>query len=134
MTLKKALTLLACTSFGLAASLPAQASAETPPPRVAHYSAQQVDSLGEAIANLRHGNARLDELLAGDMNDDDIHDVHSMSYTLEDALLALAKEAQALHKIVADMHFSSEGLDREAVIDYGRQYLQRIHQLLPPAP
>ncbi|MDY0072905.1 MAG: hypothetical protein RBR77_09685, partial [Thauera sp.] len=120
------LVLASLASFGSQPVLASDAPAERP----SHYQAKKADSIAETIKILRETNAQLSELLAGEMGDYDINDVHSLSYTLEDALLALAKEAQALHKVVADMHFSSEGLDRDAVIDYGNMYLRRIQQIV----
>jgi hypothetical protein len=127
--IKQSFAILALAAFGTLGSLPVHA--EDSAPRVDHYEARKGESKEETIAILRETNAKLKELLDGEMGEYDIHDVHSLCYTLEDALLALGGEAKDLHKIVTDMHFASEGQDREAVIDYGRAYLNGIDKLLP---
>ncbi|MFT3759632.1 DUF6746 family protein [Thauera sp.] len=127
--IKQSFAILALAAFGTLGSLPLHA--EDSAPRVNHYEAKKGESKEETIAILRETNAKLKELLDGEMGEYDIHDVHSLCYTLEDALLALGgDEAKRLHKIVTDMHFSSEGLDRDAVIDYGRAYLSGIEKLI----
>lgn len=124
----KTLALLALSTLPVFAL---NAHSDQPPPnRVDHYQAAKADSTEEVMANLREANAKLAALLAGEVDDYAIHDIHSLCYTLEDSLLRLSEEFQALHGIVADMHFASEGLKREAVIDYGEAYLAEIGKLL----
>ncbi|MDX5363343.1 MAG: hypothetical protein LPJ91_04225 [Pseudazoarcus pumilus] len=108
------------------------AFAESPPARVAHYQGKQAEGLAEAVANLREANAKLAELLGGEVGEYDIHDIHSLSYTLEESLAKMRKELEHLQGEVESMHFYSEGLDREEVIQYGNVYLQGIAPLLPP--
>lgn len=129
MKLKETLTVLALgTLVGL--SGPAHANDAQAANRVAHYAAQQADSIEQTMKNLRETNAKLKELLAGEVGEYDIHDIHSLSYTLEDSLTRIADEIKQLHNTVADMHFASEGLKREAVIDYGAAYLAGIERLI----
>jgi len=100
--------------------------------RVSHYQARKAGSIDEAMADLREANARLRTLLAGEVGEYDIHDIHSLSYTLEESLLRITEELRALHNTVADMHFASEGLKREAVIDFGTAYLDGIGKIVNP--
>ena len=105
---------------------------EKAPERVAHYQGKQASGLAEAVANLREANAQLADLLGGEVGEYDIHDIHSLSYTLEESLAKLRKEVENLQGEVESMHFYSEGLDRDEVIQYGNAYLQGIAPLLPP--
>lgn len=113
---------------GLAA--PAWANDAQAANRVSHYAAQKAGSIDETMANLREANAKLSALLAGEVGEYDIHDIHSLSYTLEESLERIGKEIKQLHGTVADMHFASEGLNREAVIDYGKAYLSGIDKIV----
>lgn len=111
-------------------SAPVWANDAQAPNRVAHYTAQKAGSIDETLVNLREANAKLKSLLAGEVGEYDIHDIHSLSYTLEESLARLAEEIKQLHNTVADMHFASEGLNRDAVIDYGEAYLSGIGKIV----
>ncbi len=126
--MKKALSTTMLT-LGVCLS-PFAIAAEAADNRVAHYQAAQADSVEATLRNLREANRKLTELLAGEVTDHDIHDIHSLSYTLEDSLQGLIKELRSLHDTVADMHWQSEGLKREAVIDYGEAYLDGIGKII----
>ncbi|ENO78500.1 hypothetical protein B447_14319 [Thauera sp. 27] len=110
----------------------ALANDAAPANRVSHYQAQQAESIAQTMANLREANAKLRALLAGEVGEYDIHDIHSLSYTLEDSLARIAEEVKQLHNTVADMHFASEGLKRDAVIDFGTAYLEGIDKIVSP--
>lgn len=127
--MKKSLAILALGTVGALSHVPAFA-ADPAPERVSHYEAQKGESIEQTIAILLETNAKLKELLAGEMGEYDIHDIHSLSYTLEDSLMAIANEVKQLHGTVADMHFASEGQDRDAVIDYGKAYLSGVEKII----
>ncbi|MFN3987880.1 MAG: DUF6746 family protein [Rhodocyclaceae bacterium] len=121
------------TCFALAAGLalaPATHSADTSAGRVAHFEAARGDTLDETMANLKEANRKLAELLAGEVDDHAMHDIHSLSYTLEESLLRIIDELRLLHDTAADMHFATEGLKRDAVIDYGEAYLSGIRKIV----
>ena len=119
-------------SLALAALLPLAAAHadETTPARVDHYQAKQADSVEETIANLREANAKLATLLAGEVSDYDMHDIHSLSYTLEESLTRLIDEMKILLDTAEDLHFATEGLKRDAVIDYGEAYLTGVSKII----
>lgn len=105
-------------------------AAEPTPSRVAHHQALQSETVEEAVANLRDSNRKLAALLAGDVTDHDMQDIHSLAYTLEDTLQRLIDELRLLHDTVADMHWATEGMKRDAVIDYGEAYLDGIGKIM----
>ena len=121
--MKKTLSLLALAA---AATFSTATFGQSPSDRVAHYQGKQASDLAEAMVNLREANARLAELLSGEVGEYDIHDIHSLSYTLEESLAAIRKELADLQGDVESMHFYSEGLNREEVIQYGNAYLDGI--------
>lgn len=121
------------TFAALAAALllaPAAFADGPPPERVSHYQGKQASDLAEAFANLRDGNARLRELLAGPVGEYDMHDIHSLSYTLEEAVARLREELGEIADDLESMHFYSEGLKRDEVIRYGNAYLDGIEQFV----
>lgn len=127
--MKKTLSLIA---LAVATTLSTAAFPQSPPERVSHYQGKQAAGLAEAVANLREANARLAELLAGEVGEYDIHDIHSLSYTLEESLAKVRKDIEHLQEEVESMHFYSEGLKREEVIQYGNAYLKGIQPLIRP--
>jgi hypothetical protein len=102
------------------------------PERVAHHQGKQAAGLAEAVANLREANIRLAELLGGEVGEYDIHDIHSLSYTLEESLAKIRKDIEHLQEEVESMHFYSEGLKRDEVIRHGNAYLRGIGPLIKP--
>ncbi|HRD34986.1 MAG TPA: hypothetical protein PLR02_12100 [Rhodocyclaceae bacterium] len=116
-------------SAAIAFALPAHA-AEPRPDRVDHFQAKQADNVAEAVANLREANAKLAELLAGDVNDYAMQDIHSLSYTVEESLARIIDELKMLLDTAGDMHFATEGLKRDAVIDYGDAYLSGVRKII----
>jgi hypothetical protein len=118
---------LAAACAMLAAPLHA---ADPAPPRVDHYQARQADGIAETVANLKEANRKLAELLGGEVDEYAMHDIHSLSYTIEESLLRLANELRQLHGIAGDMHFATEGMKRDAVIDYGEAYLSGVRKII----
>lgn len=103
---------------------------EPRPERVDHFQAKQADGVVEAIANLREANAKLAELLSGEVNDYAMNDIHSLSYTVEESLTRIIEEMKMLLDTAGDMHFATEGLKRDAVIDYGDAYLSGVRNII----
>ncbi|HRQ56185.1 MAG TPA: hypothetical protein PLN31_02110 [Azoarcus taiwanensis] len=124
-------TLILITAFTTLAGLAGQTlAADNAGSRVAHYQALHSETIEEAVANLRDSNRKLAALLAGDVTDHDMQDIHSLAYTLEDTLQRLIDELGLLHDTVADMHWATEGLKRDAVIDYGEAYLDGVRKII----
>jgi hypothetical protein len=120
---------LMCAILGCSTATIA-ADTETVPNRVSHYEGKQAETIAGSLANLREANAKLKTLLDGALTEDDMHDVHSLSYTLEEALKEIAAEVKELQDVVEDVHLGSEGMQQELVRSKGLDYLQRIEQLL----
>lgn len=116
--------------YAVIAMAPSAHAAETPPQRVDHFQAKQADGVVEAIANLREANAKLAELLSGEVNDYAMNDIHSLSYTVEESLTRIIEEMKMLLDTAGDMHFATEGLKRDAVIDYGDAYLSGVRKII----
>lgn len=108
----------------------ALADSATPAPRVDHYQARQADDIAQAIANLREANQQLEAILAGEVGEYDMHDVHSLSYTIEDSLARLSEHLLEMKDIAGDMHFASEGLKRDDVIEHGKAYLSGVRKII----
>lgn len=129
--MKKTLRLFAPVTVALMLALSPDAFADGKvPERVAHYEAKKAANLDEALANLREANAKLKELLGGEVGEYDIHDIHSLSYTLEEALAEVRKALAGAADDLESMHFYSEGLNRDEVIQYGNAYLDTVERVI----
>ena len=109
---------------------PAAFADDKAPERVSHYQGKQANDVGEAIANLREGNARLKELLSGGVSEYDMQDIHNVSYTLEEAVARLREELGVIADDLENMHFYSEGYKRDDVLEYGNAYLNGIERIV----
>ncbi|AUN95800.1 DUF6746 family protein [Pseudazoarcus pumilus] len=123
--------ILALTTVAIALTLsPAAFADEKVPERVAHYQGKQAADLDEALTLLRETNAELRELLAGKVGEYDMHDIHSLSYTLEEALADVREALAVAADDLESMHFYSEGLKRDEVIEYGNAYLDTVGRIV----
>lgn len=127
--MKKTYALIALAT-GFAMAPLCQASDSPPPERVSHFAAKKADNVEQAVANLKEANAKLAELLSGEVDDHAMHDIHSLSYTIEESLATLIDEMRMLLDTAGDMHFATEGLKRDAVIDYGDAYLSGVRRII----
>ena len=78
------------TSFRLVAGIIAltfSAGSWADTERPDHFKGEPADTLQQAVTNLSEYNARFDKLLAEDeLTPMDMHEVHQLTYTLENAL------------------------------------------------
>ncbi|MBA4742333.1 MAG: hypothetical protein H2060_06445 [Azoarcus sp.] len=126
-------TLLTFTAIAMtltSAALADEKRAEQVPERVAHYQGKQAADLDEALTLLREANADLKELLAGKVGEYDMHDIHSLSYTLEETLADVREALAVAADDLESMHFYSEGLKRDEVIEYGHAYLGTVERIV----
>lgn len=128
--MNKTLSLIAIALAITTVVAPAAFADDKHPERVAHYQGKQAANLNEALTLLREANTDLQELLAGKVGEYDMHDIHSLSYTLEDALADVREALAVAADDLESMHFYSEGLKRDEVIEHGNAYLGIIDRVL----
>lgn len=92
-----------------------------------HYEGEPAASMEQALANLGEYNARLEALLAED--EVDLHTVHELSYTLENALQRIQAELQEAAVALEDVHVASENADAATVKARGQDWLQATRAL-----
>lgn len=98
--------------------------------RVAHFEGEAAATLEAALANLAKHNPRLAELIAQETLDpQSMHDVHQLTYTLENALETLRNELEAAAEALEAVHVASETSDPDTVRSEGRQYLETLGQI-----
>lgn len=100
--------------------------------RVAHYAAEQAETLGEAMKNFSIYNGRMASVLARpSLTPNDMEDIHQLTYTLEAALDRMIKQATALADLLEEVHLASEGSDSEKLVELATTYLAIARQLVP---
>ncbi|GKW49748.1 DUF6746 family protein [Halomonas sp. NCCP-2165] len=113
---------LAALTFGLVG----EALAE----RVDHFQGEAAETLEAAVANFTEYNRRLDALLAQEsLSDEELGQVHELTYTLENALQTLSEEVDGMAMELEEVHLASERLDGEAVKAHGQSYLDKAKTL-----
>ncbi|MEX1033154.1 MAG: DUF6746 family protein [Cellvibrionaceae bacterium] len=104
----------------LAFTLPAVADE-----RPDHFEGKPSPTLEVALGNLSEYNPRLAALLEKDtLSPEDLHQVHQLTYTLENALEKLASEQARVAELLEEVHQASERADSATVKASGRAYLK----------
>lgn len=90
-----------------------------------HFKGEPADTLQQAVTNLSEYNARFDELLAEDeLTPMDMHEVHQLTYTLENALQKIQAELTDAAEMLEEVHIASETGKPGVVAEKGQAYLQ----------
>lgn len=96
---------------------------------VDHYAGEPSETLADAVQNFTEGNARLRELLSGEVSNQDMADIHELSYTLENAVATLRREMNVLAVVLEDVHLASESFNQDTVSASGKAYLDMADTL-----
>ncbi len=113
---------LAALTFGLVG----EALAE----RVDHFQGEAAETLQAAVENFTDYNQRLEALLAQEsLSDEELGQVHELTYTLENALETLSEEVGEMAVELEEVHLASERLDGEGVKSHGQAYLDKAKTL-----
>jgi hypothetical protein len=98
---------------------------------VDHYKGQPAATLPEAVANFSEYNAKLAAILAqGSLSAADLHSIHELTYTLENALERINKDFSALSETLEQVHVASEMADSATVQRQGKVYLQTAREVI----
>ncbi|EZQ18110.1 hypothetical protein QAO71_16605 [Halopseudomonas sp. SMJS2] len=125
------------TSFRLfagiiALSLSAAGWAGDSATRTAHAKGEPAETLQQAVTNMREYNAKLEALLAKDeLTAMDMHEVHMLTYTLENALQKIQADLVETAEVLEEVHIASETGKPEVVKEKGQVYLQATGTLVP---
>ncbi|MCD8512019.1 MAG: hypothetical protein LRY63_00190 [Nitrincola sp.] len=90
---------------------------------VEHFKGLPAETLEQAVANFAEYNQKLAAVLAGDIDNQAMVEVHELTYTLENALEKIHAEVAELVDTLEDLHVASEKFDAEDVKAQGEAYL-----------
>lgn len=112
--------------LGLCLAIPAFAEE-----RLDHFQGKAAETLEDAVANFREYNNRMAALVnKGALSAQDLHRIHEITYTLENALEKIRDELENLAEVLEDVHVASETADVEMVRNRGRIYLETAGQIV----
>lgn len=96
-----------------------------------HFEGKPAETLDEAVSNFREYNNRLAALVnKGALSAQDLHRVHEITYTLENALEKIREELAELAEVLEEVHVASEMADADSVRSRGRIYLETAGQVV----
>ena len=95
-----------------------------------HAEGKPSADLDQALSNLSTYNAKLAALVSQDsLSPQQMHDVHMLTYTLENALERLEEEVEAMAEDLEAVHIASERADPDTVRSRGAAYLEASGKL-----
>jgi hypothetical protein len=98
---------------------------------VKHFQGVKPASLPEALAVFSDYNKQLEAILAkGELDAVDMHNIHELTYTLENALEKIDDELDVLSEILEDVHQATEHGDTQTAVSQGKAYLDMSRQLI----
>lgn len=96
-----------------------------------HFEGKSSETLEEAVTYFSEGNAELAEILAADtISNEQMGEIHMLTYTLESALKKIDAEVEAMAMSLEEVHLGSETLDQERVATNGADYLEAAQTLV----
>lgn len=95
-----------------------------------HFKGKPSETLEQALDNLREYNAKLAEVMTGELNPQKMAEIHQLTYTLEVALQRLDKEVDDLQDVLEDVHKGSEHMDFDKVTKNAKQYLDTSNKIV----
>ena len=116
------LFILAAAALAFAGTAPAA--------EVDHYSGKEAKTLEQAVSNLDEYNERLEQVLDKEnLSAEDLHKVHKLSYTIENALKRIQRELGTMAGDLETMHLSSERGEADTARKHGRAFLDQARTL-----
>lgn len=112
--------------FPLLAILAGPTTAEE---RIGHFAGKPAETLQQAVSNFAEGNQELQQLLNGELSNEDMGKIHMLSYTLENALGKLNEEMQVLSVLLEQVHLASETGKHQVVKGSGKAYMEIVDTL-----
>ncbi|MGM7319019.1 DUF6746 family protein [Idiomarina sp. ST10R2A5] len=125
----KALTMI-LAGAALLFNVTATASDNDDEQRYDHFKPEASENLEQAIMNLTEYNAKLQEIVNGDLDSQDMAKVHELTYTLEVALARLSKELDVAANSLEEVHLGSEAMNKQRVKGFGKSYLDTLNHVL----
>lgn len=115
----------------LAAGLTIGANVAMAEERISHFKNEPSPTLEAAVKNFSEYNNRLADIVKkGEYSDQDLVDIHQLTYTLEVALEKMEEELDDLADVLEEVHLASETFDRERLKKNADLYLETSRKIV----
>src|SRR5690554_226265 len=98
--------------------------------QVQHFKGHASPDLTTAVANLPEYNKQPQAKVDSALSDEDMAEIHMLTYTLENALERINLELEEIAEALEEVHLASETLDRERLTGNAAIYLDKTAILL----
>ncbi len=121
-------SIVLATAFGIAACPMAVLGDD----QYDHFKGKPANTLDEALANLKEYNGKLAaELQAGKLRLEQLHKIHELTYTLENALQKVEKEVEQIQETLENLHKASEYGRVDEANQAAMEYLKKAQKIAP---
>lgn len=95
-----------------------------------HFAGKDAKTLQEALVLFKEYNHSIKAILTkGDPSPMDMHKIHELTYTIENALARINSESQALAATLEQLHKASEHSKPKETSHIGKSYLDKAYEL-----
>lgn len=113
-------SLLPSSIFAVALSFATSALAESP----AHFEGQTFTDISQAVKVFNDYNKRFEEKLEGELNGLDLHEIHELTYTMENAVAYITQSMYTVAEELEAVHQATELSNPDVVKKSGKKYLE----------
>ncbi len=97
-----------------------------------HYKGKPSSTLDEALTNLKEYNSKLAaEFQAGKVKLEQLHRIHELTYTLENALKRVEKDVEDIQETLEKLHKASEYGRVDEANKTAVEYLEKVKKISP---
>jgi hypothetical protein len=99
--------------------------------RPEHFKGLMPKDIKEAVEHFSEYNAKLGNIIAQKhLSPEDLHTVHELTYTIENALGMLSNELGLLAETLEAVHIASEHADPKTVQEQGQRYIDGAKKII----
>lgn len=110
----------------LSLSISAGANAEQPE----HFQGKTFTELSQALAVFNEFNDRFEAKLNGELNALALHEIHELTYTMENALAYITSSMYTVAEDLEAVHQATEYANTDQVLKSGAKYLKASRQII----
>ena len=95
-----------------------------------HFGGKKFSDITTALSTFHEYNERLERKLEGDLKPIDLHEIHELTYTIEDALAYITNSLYKVAEDLESVHVATEYANPEKVATHGALYLKAANQII----
>jgi len=95
-----------------------------------HFEGKKFDNIAEAVEVLKDYNQRFEDKMNGQLDALTLHEIHELSYTMEDALAYITSTLYTVAEELETVHQATEHASPDTVRDSGTKYLELTRAII----